>query len=160
MAEMTDPSNALASFQQALEQGALDMHFGRVDPTVRFYFDLDGGVPRFTYVKIDGGKVAAFATFVPADPIEGQLCFQCGYAVPEAYRGQGKATDILSAGIAELRNGFAGDPPFWVEAVVGLDNLASQRVAEKVLEASRNQITDQVSGQPALQFQRRFDTGR
>lgn len=160
MAAMTDPSNAMASFQQALDQGALDMEIGRVDPAVRFYFDQGHGVPRFTYVKLDGGRVSAFASFVPADPIEGQPCFQCGYAVPEAYRGQGKATDILSAGIAELRNGFAGNPPFWVEAVVGLDNVASQRVAEKVLEAPRKQITDQVSGQPALQFQRRFYTGR
>lgn len=160
MAAMTDSSTAMASFQQALDQGALHMAIGRVDPGVQCYFDQEHGVPRFTYVNLDGGTVSAFASFVPADPIEGQPCFQCGYTVPEAYRGLGKATDILSAGIAELRNGFAGNPPFWVEAVVSLDNLASQRVAAKVLEASRNQITDQVSGTPALQFQRRFETGR
>lgn len=160
MVAMTDPTNALASFQQALDHGALDMEIGRMDPAVRFYFDQEHGVPRFTYVKLHGGTVSAFASFILADPIEDQLCFQCGYAVPEAYRGQGMATDILSAGIAELRNGFVGNPPFWVEAIVGLKNVASQRVAEKVLEASRNQVTDQISGQPALQFQRRFDTGR
>ena len=51
MAAMTDPSNAMASFQQALDQGALDMKIGLVGPAVRLYFDREHGVPRFTYVK-------------------------------------------------------------------------------------------------------------
>ncbi|HSD16074.1 MAG TPA: GNAT family N-acetyltransferase [Thermomonas sp.] len=156
---MTDPSNALASLQAAFEQGGLSFAEGRVDPNLRFYLDTDLGVPRFVYCQLDGRVVSAYACFVPVDQLEGLPCFQVGYAVPEPYRGQGRATNVVNAGIVELRNGFSGYPPFWVEAVVGLDNLASQKVAAKILTTDCNPITDQVSGLPALQYLRQFATG-
>lgn len=112
------------------------------------------------YSRLDGRVVSAYACFIPADRLEGAPCFQVGYAVPEAYRGQGRATDVVSAGIAELRNGFTGQPPLWVEAVVGLDNPASQKVAAKVLTPDCKPITDQVSGLPAPQYLRLLATGR
>jgi cytidylate kinase len=76
----------------------------------------------------------------------------------EAYRGQGSAKkDVFAAGIAEIRNGLKGNPPFFVDAIISLDNLASQHVAAAVLSTA---ITDQVSKLAALQYIRKFMTGR
>ena len=160
MGQMTDPATAMASFQDALNQGGLRMEQGRLDPDLHFYMDTDLGVPRFVYVRLDGRTVTAYACFIPCQPVEGSPCFQVGYAVPPAYRGQGLATHVVRGGIAELRNGFTGHPPFWVEAVVGTDNLASQKVAEKAITTATQPITDQVSGLSALQYLAQFQTGK
>jgi hypothetical protein len=69
--------------------------------------------------------VKAYACFVSYERQAGSPVFAVGYAVPQAYRGQGFAKAIFAAGIAELRNGFAGQPPFFVEAII--DTCGMQR---------------------------------
>ena len=69
------------------------------------------------------------------------------------------AKAVFAAGIAELRNGFTGQPPFFVEAIVDPGNVASQHVAAAVLAVEPRVTTDQTSGQPALQYLQKFETG-
>ena len=109
-----------------------------------------------------GGNISvpltAFANFLQCDPILGLPCLAVAYAVPEAYRNQGRAKEIVNAAISDLRQvlGQSGQhPAFFVEAIVGADNVASQRVAEQVISAESEAITDQPSGLPALRYVRR-----
>ncbi|MDR7134517.1 RimJ/RimL family protein N-acetyltransferase [Lysobacter niastensis] len=159
MAQMTDPSLAMASFQEELRQSGVELERGRIDPEIHVFADNADGRPRLTYVRLQGRTVTAYASFVIGDPIDDSPCFQVGYAVPAKYRNQGRARDVLRAAITELQNGFAGNPPFYVEAVVGVDNPASQRVAEQVLSTEPETITDRVSGLPALHYVRKVETG-
>lgn len=152
---MTDPSDALTSFQDAYLRGVIDVQRGEMSQDIYLHVDdMPDGSKRLTYVKLDGRKVTALVNFVLVDPIEGRPCFMIGYAVPEAYRGQGQAKGAVRDAIAEMRAGFtrAGLTPFYVEAIVGADNLASQAVAAATLSSSPERVTDELSGQPALQY--------
>lgn len=158
LSQMTDPTNALVSFQEALSAGGLHLERGRVDPTVYLHIDQAQGQTRFTYVHLDGKTVTAFVSFVLNGAFEGHPNLAAGYAVPEPYRNQGKAKTILAAGIAEMQNGFRGHPPFYVEAVVSEKNVASLKVAEAVLGGEAERIKDSHSGEPAVRFARKFET--
>ncbi|WP_422353753.1 GNAT family N-acetyltransferase [Stenotrophomonas sp. AR026] len=160
MPEMVDPSLALASFQKALAAGGLRLEQGRVDRTVCLHVDYLQGKPRFTYVHMDGQTVTAFASFVPNGSFAGHRNLAAGYAVPERYRNQGRAKAILAAGIAELQNGFRGHPPFYIEAVVSVNNPASQNVAQEVLGGQPEPIVDNHSDEPALRYAKLFPTGK
>jgi hypothetical protein len=155
MPQMTDPFAALEPFQQAFANGVLSLQRGVIDPELFVHVDYpDGSTRRLTYVRLDRRTVTALVMFALVDPIEGSPCFQIGYAVPERYRAQGRAKDIVVAAIAELKRGLTGNgvPAFYVEAVVGTDNEPSMRVAAATLSTSPVQITDHVSGLPALQY--------
>lgn len=160
MSNMADPNQALISFQEALAAGGLRLERGRIDPTVYLHVDHLQGKPRFTYVQMDGQTVTAFANFVPNGTFEGHPNLAVGYAVPERYRNQGRAKAILAAGIAELQNGFRGHPPFYIEAVVSVNNPASQNVAQEVLGGEPEPIVDNHSDEPALRYAKLFPTGK
>ena len=152
---MTDPHHALVSFQRAFKAGQIRLQKGDIDPDLYVHLDVPApGVYRFSYVRLDNGVVRAFATLVRVEPIEGLPCFQVGYAVPERFRGRGRATDVLSSAIAELQNGMArnGHKRIAIEAIVGIDNPASMKVAERVLGGAPKEVTDEFSGKPALQY--------
>ena len=103
--------------------------------------------------------VKATVAFLPAEPLRGERCFQVGYAVAQPFRGQGIASDVLRKSIDEMRQGFKVHmKQFYIEAVVGTDNLASRRVAEKVLTKDFDEIADKASGLPAVQFVRLIST--
>jgi len=109
---------------------------------------------------MDGTTVTAFANFLQCDPIEGLPCLAVGYAVPEAYRNQGRAKEIVNAAISDLRQvlGQSGQhPAFFVEAIVGADNIPSQHVAAQVISAESEAVTDQHSGMPALRYVRKVE---
>lgn len=151
---MTDPSDALASFQQMLPRGILPMQGAQFDPTVRVMMDEPAPrVVRFTYVRTLGQRATEMALLVTCEPIEGRPCFALGYAVEPDYRGQGRAKSIVTAALAELEAGMrrAGALPIYVEAVVGDDNHASLKVANTIF-GEGEPITDSVSGLPALRF--------
>jgi hypothetical protein len=155
MSEMTDPSNAMISFQEALSASALRPQPCALDRNLFVHADRELGVPRLAYVRLEGhAVVTAFVNLVQVEPIDGIPCFALGYAVPEAYRGQGRAKETVAAAIAEMRHGFgrAGIPSLYVEAVVGADNHASQHVAAAALKSAPEEVTDSVSGQPALRY--------
>jgi hypothetical protein len=150
---MTDPLQALVSLQAAIRKGMATSC--RKYRSVRVLVEEIDGRVRCTYARIEHGRVKALAMFVSVDQIDGAACFQIGYAVPEAYRGRGWATEILHQAWT-LSHGLVrhGAKQFYVEAVVGISNVASIRVATKFLSDSRVPTTDSVSGEPALAFTR------
>jgi GNAT superfamily N-acetyltransferase len=158
---MTDPYPALQSFQVAHAAGRIDVQPGRLDRSLYVHVDHPNGTPRFTYVRIDGQTVTSMVEFVVCEPVYGSPCFNVGYAVDPAYRNQGLAKELLAAGIAELQAGFgsAGYPGFYVEAIVSVDNVASQKVAACAITPERQDGTDSASGVPIYQFLKKFETG-
>lgn len=69
--------------------------------------DERNGRVRYTYARIEHGRVKAMAMFVSVEQIDGTPFFQVGYAVPETYRGKGWAIEMLEQGLDELSNGLA-----------------------------------------------------
>jgi GNAT superfamily N-acetyltransferase len=105
---MTDPTDALVSFQQAFLSARFrkELLRGEIDPALFVHSDRPAGEPRFTYVKADNGRVTAMAIFIKADPVDRTPCFGVGVAVAEAHRGKGLAKRIVEAAITEMKNGM------------------------------------------------------
>ncbi len=155
---MVDPSDGLRSFQQELLLGTIELRPGIVDKDLYLHVDEPDGEKRLTYVRLEGKTVTAFVNLVWSDPIEGVPCIGIGYAVPEAYRNQGRAKEIVNAAISDLKRGLERGRqrrPFFVEAIVGVDNIPSQHVAAQVISAESEAVTDQRSGLPALRYVRK-----
>lgn len=152
---IADPMEALVSFQREIRRG-MPTQAAELNPGVRVVFDKPNGIARYTYAKVDHGRVKAMSLFVQDAPIGGIACFNLGYAVPEAYCNRGWAKEIVEQGIQELRRGLGrhGVKSFYVEAVVGKDNLASQRVSSKVISDTPIEGTDSESGEPILAYTR------
>ena len=160
MPAMTDPHDGLVSLQEALTHGSVSMGRGEIDPDLRVLVDNPAGELRLTYARVSEGVVTAFAVLVRADPHEGLPAFGIGWAVPSALRGQRRAQDVVHSAIRELRNGLGrnGVPTFWVEAVVDAGNAASRGVAERVVSPEGKEVTDALSGLPAVQYLRKVTT--
>lgn len=157
MPAMTDPHEGLVSFQQALDNRELQLH--RCDTDKALYVHMDQPSPeltRYTYTRLlPDGVSTGISILVMVEPYEGLPCFQVGYAVPEKFRGEGVATDVLSASIKELRAGLSRNGvkvPLFIEALIDTTNAASIRVAEKVLGPHLKETADEVTGTPAFQF--------
>ncbi|MBP3061996.1 GNAT family N-acetyltransferase [Ectopseudomonas chengduensis] len=152
---IADPMEALVSLQREIRRG-MQTHPTEMSPSVRVIHDQPTGIARYTYAKIEHGRVKAISIFVHHEPIDGIPCFNLGYAVPEAYCNRGWAKEIVEQGIQELRLGLGrhGVKSFYVEAVVGKDNLASQRVASKVISDTPVEGTDSESGEAILAYTR------
>jgi RimJ/RimL family protein N-acetyltransferase len=139
---LPDPMDALQSFQDALNHGRILVLPALTDRNLCVHFDRPDENPRLTCVRVDGRVVTAFVEFVVMN--RGDIpCFQIGYAVPEAYRNQGRATEIVQAGLTEMQHIFAS---FIMQAVVGVDNKPSQRVAEHF--GTPTATTDEHTGAP------------
>lgn len=155
---LPDVAGALESFQQALDAGDIHIQPGALDGELFVHMDRPNGETRLTYVRLEHKKVTAMVQFIPCDKVEGEPCFSVGWAVPEELRGQGRACEAFIAAVKELRHGFAPYmAAFWVEAVVGTDNIASQHVAEKVISVPISTDTDKFAGVPIVQYLRRID---
>jgi len=162
MASMTDPTDALVSFQQALLDGEIRLQRGELDPDIFVHTDKPTpDVVRITYVRLDGRTVKAFVNVISAGRVEGLPCFQLGVAVPVQYRNKGYAKSTLSSAIAELRNGLARNkiPSFYVEGVVSVDNEPSKRASAATISPNPIPITDEVSGLPALHYIQKIEWG-
>ena len=157
---MVDPLDGLKSFQQEFLLGTIKLKPGILDKNLYLHVDAPNGEKRLTYVRLDGKTVTAFVNFVWSDPIEGVPCIGIGYAVPEAYRNQGRAKEIVNAAISDLKSGLGRggqNRPFFVEAIVGADNIPSQHVAAQVISGESEAVTDQHSGLPALRYVRKVE---
>ncbi|HEV7692262.1 MAG TPA: GNAT family N-acetyltransferase [Hyphomonadaceae bacterium] len=154
MPRMTDPSDALAALQDAFNRGRVQLQPGVADPSLFVHIMRDDGPLRNAYVRFEGKTVAAMAILAMAGRKAGKLCFDLGYAVPAAYRNQGRAKKIVRDAIAEMRRGLStyGNGSFNVEAVVGLDNVASKHVAAATISSAPELMTDGQSGLPALRY--------
>jgi GNAT superfamily N-acetyltransferase len=104
---MTDPFDALTSFQKAFNDRELPLQRGEFNRDLFVHADQRQGEMRLIYARVQRKNVTALAIGVLTEPIEGIPCFQLGVAVPEAYRGHGLAKNMVEAAIAEMRSGFA-----------------------------------------------------
>ena len=160
MGEIVDPTSALIDFGRALADGTIDPEPCVTDPQLLSYKDAPSGQTRFSFAYVSEGAVCALALFSEQGRIGRLPCFSVGYAVPEELRGQGRAKAVFKAAIAEVKAAFAagGIAEFYVEAIIGVENAASLRVAEEVIGGEKLAITDENSGQPAIQFLKRIQT--
>lgn len=156
---LPDVASALKSFQQALTEKTISVEKGNLDPEMLLHMDQPNGEMRLTYARVTGLTVVALIQFIPCDPYEGEPCFNVGWAVAESYRGKGLAHEAVVAALKEMRHGFAraGLKAFWVEAIIGEDNVASQKLATKLLFDVTKKAADSFSGDPIIQYVRRIN---
>lgn len=154
--EMVDPHASLMSFQQALLQKVISLDRVRGFDDLYSYLDEPSpGSVRFTYARLAADKktVVAFASFIKNGKV--------GYAVPVEFRGHGHAKRLVTEAVRDMamqawKNEIR---TIFIEAVIDVKNIASQHVAEAVLnKAVRDQITDSHSGREAFRYTSRFDT--
>lgn len=155
MAKMTDPHDALVSYQQALEKAEIAPQKCKLHPELSLLLDDANGTPRLTYALVQDGKAKGIVIYLFAEPLEGKHCFGIGYAVAEEFRNQGIAKKIIQMSIDEMQNGFKDKlSDFYVEAIVSASNIPSQKVAARLISSSPKEVTDQYSGQAAYQYVR------
>jgi hypothetical protein len=156
---MVDPMDALVKLQDAVDNGLVVLQAGDIHPDVGVWMDEPAGKTRFTYARVAGRKVEAIALFAHNGSIEGTPCFQIGYAVIESMRQRGIGSELAAKGIAEMRHGFGkhGAKRFYVEAVVGLENIASNMLAKRLLSDAPETIIDAFSGESALRYVKPVD---
>lgn len=153
---MTDPFNALQSFQLEFLHGRVSVRPGLLDRELYVHFDEPEGEPRVTYVRLENTTIIALVSFARSQPIDGAPCFSIGYAVSEAYRNRGHAKETITAAIAEMQHGLPFSV-FYVEAIVAAGNEPSRRVAERVISDAPVAITERISGLPAFRYLRRIE---
>ena len=160
MTQMTDPFDGLKELQKAIDARIVQMTPCELHPDICVHFDRPNGEHRFSYALIENGEIKSFAVFVIVEPLEGLPCFNVGYAVPLKYRKQGFATEILKKSADELRHGFGRNSikEFYLEAIVGADNVGSQKLASKFFETTPRECTDSFSGKPALAYTKLINT--
>jgi hypothetical protein len=161
--EMVNPHDSMVSFQECILKGIIPL------VKVRGYKDLfsfvdeaSPGVMRFTYARLtaDGRTVKAFISCVKNGFHEGNQCISVGYAVPECYRRQGLATEILRDAVNDLlfQAGKNGIERLVIDSVIDKTNVESQQVTEKALNCVKESIIDSVSQKPAFQYTAIYDT--
>jgi hypothetical protein len=157
---MTDPSDGMKSFQKELRRGGIVIQVTKTDPNLFVHLDSPNGPPelRFTYVRLKGKTVTAMVIFAAERPENGKPYFAVGYAVPKRFQKQGRAKEILVSALADMQAGLLrnGDPEFYIEAIVGADNVASRKIAEQVISDQPEAITEELSGLPAFKYVRRM----
>lgn len=156
MTQMTDPHDGLVSFQSALKLGLLQLSKCKIHKDLKFLYDMPNNSPRITYALLDRNNVVkATASFVPVDPCDDGPCFGVGYAVAEPFRGKGLAYEILEKSLDEFIALSKGKTPrMYIETIVGVDNIASQKVSSRFINDAPDEVTDKLSGLPALHYMR------
>lgn len=155
MSGMTDPYLSLISYQEALLNGLIKPQPCKLHSEITLLLDDIPNGKRLTYAYTADSIVKAIAVYVLNGSSGESPYFQVGYAVAEEFRNQGIAKRILEISIDEMKYGFLRImPTFYIEAVIGMDNLPSQKTAEKVLGGDPEEITDKHSGEPALRYTR------
>ncbi len=156
MSNMTNPLEGLLELQAGIESG-LQMIECPGDSGLSVVFDQPEGVIRMTYAMIEDGVVSGYTVFVKDQPIGGVDVFDIGYAIREEYRGKGLATRIVTSSIELLTDTmrFGGHfDSYYIEAIVGVGNLPSNKLARKIISDSPKQIVDEHSGEDAYQYLR------
>lgn len=155
---MTDPMNGLLSFQEALRDGTIEPRPCRWNKNLQVLEDNSEGELRITHARIIGGETHGIIIYCLAEAVESVPCFAVGYAVNEGHRNKGVGTSLLQESIEELRGELksVGMTDFYLEAVIGVENTPSNKIATKVLSANPVRTTDKISGEPAYQYLKRF----
>lgn len=123
---------------------------------VMFYDEPFEGGKRFSFGKIINSEVQAMSIFGLEDPINGEICYNVGYAVSEFHRGRGLALEIINKGLEHLKNELnrTGLKRFYLEAVIDKNNIHSIKVAEKLFSIKGSPIIEGFTNTPAIHFAR------
>lgn len=164
MPQMTNPYDTLVRFQAAIKDKLIEVQRGSLHPGLIVHYDQPAtGAYRYTYALTERNamgrpKVIAVAVYVSTEPVQGEPCFNMGYAVHENYRGKGLAKKVVSQSLDELRVGFKKFlPAFWIEAVVARINDASNAIASKLINTTpRIEALDHDSQVPSYVYQLRI----
>jgi hypothetical protein len=151
---MTNPMDALVFLQAALDAGTVRMRACDIHPDLKVLLDHPAGDPRITYAKVVAGVVQSIAIFVVAEPVANVPCFALGCAVIESMRGQGWAKEIVRKAMDEMQKGLKrnGVLQFYVEGIVSTSNVASNRLAKRMLSDSPRAGTEGISREPIFQY--------
>jgi hypothetical protein len=155
MPSMTNPMDALNKLQDALDGEVVQLEKGNLYPELGVIMDQPtADTRRLTFANVQGGRVLAIAMFVIVQPVRGVACYHLGYAVIEPLWNQGLGTDIVKKAMAELLALLKGNGAwqFYIEAVVGIENDSSNKLARRLISNGPQSIRDLVSGQPALHY--------
>lgn len=155
---LPDLEDALASFKRALKKGEISLRPCESDLSLFMHVDRPtGDEMRMTYARLQGNDVTVMISVLPDRPYEGKPCFGLGCAVPQRFRGRGRAAEATVAVMKEMRQGFAkaGITSFYVEAVISIENVASQRTAAKAIAHKPvAEDIDKDAGVPVVQYVR------
>jgi hypothetical protein len=155
--EMTNPMDALVSLQGALDARTVQMRACEIHSDLRVLLDHPTTHDlRLTYARVVAGIVQSIALFVSAEPVGRIPCMALGCAVIESMRGRGLGTETVVKAMDELWNGLKrkGVREFYVEGVVATSNVASNRLARRLLSDSPRTGIEAISGEPALIYLR------
>ncbi len=156
---MTDPMVTLSKLQGALDAGVVTLSPCSIHKELGVIADYPGGTPRFTYALLKHGHVVAISVFAYTEMVDNVPCFQVGYAVREEDRNAGLGASILAKGIDELKRSLSGTPirQLFLEAVVSSSNTASMKIAYRNISKFPREITDEFSGEDALQYREKVE---
>jgi len=158
MTGMTDPTVGMNSLQRAIGKNEVTLQKCDIYPDLQMLVDHPApGEVRVTYVQVIHGRVRGYVVFIKAQPFEGLPCFSIGYAVPEKFRRNGIGAQIVEKSIQEMKSGMArnGLKRFYVEAIVDSENIASQKLASKVISAQADRdVVEKESGKAAVAYMR------
>lgn len=151
---MTDPTTALLSFQQALIDKEIKPRPGRWNKGLQVLEDRPAGQLRVTHSRIVGKVAQGIVEYVIVEPVKSLPCFAIGYAVASAFRQQGIGSALLRESMEEFKRELnrGGLKEYYLEAVVGIQNTASNKIASRLLCPNPKPIIDQLSGEPAFQY--------
>jgi len=156
MSNMVNPLDGLLELQAGVDSN-LQMVKCPGTSGLSVVFDQPQGVLRMTYAMIEDEIVIGYTVFIQDKPIGNITVFDIGYAVLEKYRGKGLATRIVNSSIGLFIDtiGTGGNfDNFYLEAIVGVGNFASIKIANKVISDSPTKIVDKHSGEDAYHFLR------
>jgi len=152
MASPADPIAALNMFQREL--GNLTLRRSQTDPKLLFVLDQPNGISRLTFVRMDGHAITAMAVFIASQATEDSITFHAFYVVPEGYRNQGRAKEIVGAALRQIEHGFPGVNvhTISVQVTVDADDTAGRKVAAATISPDPTPVIDEVSGRPAFRY--------
>jgi hypothetical protein len=151
---MTNMMDALVYLQAALDKGTVKMRACDIYPELKVLVDQPKGELRLTYASIAAGIVQSIAVFLQVKSVGRVACFHLGCAVIEPRRGRGLGTETVVQALDELRTGLKrnGIREFYLEAVAAKTNVASNRLARRLLSDATRDGTDTISGEPVFHY--------
>jgi hypothetical protein len=154
MSSMTDPYDSLTGLQTAFKLKQIVLNNCKTTDFIKMHSDKPQGQLRFTYARMEGKKVVSIVVIIPAEPIERVPCMAIGYATHKLRRKKGLAIKTIKASLKEFEHGMNrnGVSEMMIEAIVGKENIASQKVAERVFKVEPREGTDQFSGEACLAY--------